>query len=203
MVKKIFFVIAILSMLASEDAMAIEQVYDSKIGKFMVDVPKNWTAKKITEGCKISSDDNKSSMTLQIVRSSKSGKDVGQMVAKSMGMNVKENKDVKENVNFLDGDINGIPFAVVSAKYDKFLFISIWGGNDRNTMKSIYDSATRVKEIDLKAGLISDGEHAKKRCPEVLDKWLKANPGKQAKWYGDWETVDDGKQSLCTIFVKN
>ena len=39
-------------MLASEDAMAIEQVYDSKIGKFMVDVPKNWTAKKSLKAAK-------------------------------------------------------------------------------------------------------------------------------------------------------
>lgn len=145
MVKKIFFALSIMILFTYGQAMATEQVFDSKIGKFSIDVPDNWTAKKVTEGCKINSDDNMNSMTLQIVRTNSSLQDLSLMIAKAMGMNIKENKLIKDNENFLGGDVNGTAFAIYTIKYDEFFLISICGGADKKTMDSIRDSAKQVK----------------------------------------------------------
>ena len=57
--------------------------------------------------------------------------------------------------------------------------------------------------IDVEAGPIWDNDHAQKRCPELLEEWLKANPDKGAEWTGNWTTTIFGKMSVCNFRVWN
>lgn len=63
------------------------------------------------------------------------------------------------------------------------------------------DSGSEGESFDLPAGPIWDNEHAKKRCPQVLEEWLAANPGREARWNGNWATVEAGTMSVCGITV--
>lgn len=53
------------------------------------------------------------------------------------------------------------------------------------------------KTFSLEAGPIWNNDHAKERCPEVLAEWLAANPGKQARWTGHWNTTVPNEMSVC------
>lgn len=57
--------------------------------------------------------------------------------------------------------------------------------------------------IDVEAGPIWDNDHARKRCPELLAEWLKANPDKDAVWTGNWTTTIRGEMSVCNFRVRN
>ena len=59
------------------------------------------------------------------------------------------------------------------------------------------------KAFDIEAGPIWSNDHAKTRCPEVVDEWLKAHPGWQAEWTGAWTTTVWAKMSVCNIKTKN
>ncbi|MDL2290606.1 mannan-binding lectin [Desulfovibrio sp. OttesenSCG-928-F20] len=64
-------------------------------------------------------------------------------------------------------------------------------------------SDSEDESFDLPAGPIWDNEHAKERCPQVLEEWLVANPGKEARWNGNWATVESGRMSVCGITVSS
>lgn len=51
--------------------------------------------------------------------------------------------------------------------------------------------------FDLEAGPIWNNDHARQRCPEVLEEWLAANPGAGAEWTGAWVTTIVGEMSVC------
>ena len=69
--KKYFFLIIILSILFCGQAMATEQTFESKFGKFVVNVPDNWIAETVPEGCKISSKDEKNILSFQLLSAKK------------------------------------------------------------------------------------------------------------------------------------
>ncbi len=186
--KKIILFVTMFSLFLCGQAMAARQVFDSAGGKFSVDVPDDWKAKAIGNGCQIDSKDGKNSMTVQLVPAGdKSQKDFAKMVAEKCGMKVnKETHD--EKATWLDGDINGAPIGILSVKNGSIVLVSIWGGKDRAAMKSIYSTVgdpTQETVIELEAGPIWDNDFAKKRCPEVLAAWKQANPGKDAEWLGE------------------
>ncbi len=56
--------------------------------------------------------------------------------------------------------------------------------------------------VDVEAGPIWDNDHAKQRCPEVLEGFLKSNPGCQAEWTGHWVTTVWGEMSVCNFLIK-
>ncbi|MDL2307627.1 mannan-binding lectin [Desulfovibrio sp. OttesenSCG-928-C06] len=60
-------------------------------------------------------------------------------------------------------------------------------------------SVQKGESFDLPAGPIWSNDHAAKRCPEVLEKWLAENPGSQAEWNGNWLTTEPGEMSVCGI----
>ncbi len=59
------------------------------------------------------------------------------------------------------------------------------------------DTVPAGASFDLPAGPIWDNDHARERCPQVLEEWLSANPGRKAKWNGNWATVKPGEMSVC------
>ena len=56
--------------------------------------------------------------------------------------------------------------------------------------------------VDVEAGPIWNNEHAKERCPKVLEAFLEANPGCQAEWTGNWKTTVENKMSVCNLLIK-
>lgn len=64
-------------------------------------------------------------------------------------------------------------------------------------------SSAKAESFDVEAGPIWDNDHARKRCPEVLAEWMKANPGKEAQWTGNWATTVEGEMSVCGLRLKN
>ncbi len=58
------------------------------------------------------------------------------------------------------------------------------------------------ESFDAEAGPINSNDHAKKRCPEVLAAWMKANPGYEAEWTGNWATTVPGEMSVCNLRIK-
>lgn len=206
--KKTFFLVVVLSILLCGYAMAAEQIFDTKVGKFRVEVPANWTAKAISDGCQIT-DGEKNMMTIQFLAAKNmSSQTFAKIFAEAAGMKVKNDK-TEGDVTWLEGDIKGVPFGILSAKKGEKILVSSWGGKDRAAMKGIFETVKGVnadsKEstLDLEAGPIWNNEHAKERCPEVLKSWLKANPDKDAEWTGGWSTTVQGKMSVCTVKVKN
>ena len=196
-----------LSLMLCGQALAGKQVFDSKVGKFSIDVPDKWSAQSVKEGCQITDDAGKNTITVQLIPSPQglTPKDIAKKVAESMGMTVKKDTN-EENATWLDGDIKGMPAGVLSAKNGPAMIVSIWVGHNREQMKKIFDSVKGASAeesfIELDAGPIWDNNHAKTRCPEVLTNWLNAHSGKSAEWTGEWRTVESGKNSVCRMRVR-
>jgi|GEM_PF-5704473 Mannan-binding protein. len=55
--------------------------------------------------------------------------------------------------------------------------------------------------IDIEAGPIWSNEHADTRCPEVAEEWTASNPGREARWTGDWKTTVPGEMSVCNCDI--
>lgn len=76
-----------------------------------------------------------------------------------------------------------------------------WTGNWNTTVEgemSVCNCDAVVTEtFDVEAGPIWSNDHAKERCPEVIEKWMEENPGRQAKWNGQWATTIAGEMSVC------
>lgn len=64
------------------------------------------------------------------------------------------------------------------------------------------EGAAGSLSLDLPAGPIWNNDHAKERCPQVLEEWLTANPGREAEWTGNWVTVTQGEMSVCSITIR-
>ncbi|MCR5563007.1 MAG: hypothetical protein K6F46_06515 [Desulfovibrio sp.] len=135
-------------MLASSVAMAAVQTYDTKIGKFTVDVPDGWKSEAISDGCKINSADGKNSMSVQFVP----GNGIAAMdMAKRMAeaMNVKVTSEKAENdAAFLEGLVDGQPFSALVVKEGNILNGAIFGGPEQDAMKKIYGT---VKDASASA----------------------------------------------------
>jgi hypothetical protein len=48
----------------------------------------------------------------------------------------------------------------------------------------------------------NDGE-AQQKCEAYVDKVAQANPGKTVSWDGNWKTVVEGKQSVCSYRIED
>ncbi|MFU2208246.1 hypothetical protein [Solidesulfovibrio sp. C21] len=53
--------------------------------------------------------------------------------------------------------------------------------------------------LDAQAGPIWNNDHAKKRCPEIVQEWLRENPGQSAAWNGQWRTTRESEMSVCGL----
>ena len=123
---------------------------------------------------------------------------------------------------FTDGNSNELHEVTIDAGLMLFTFtdMAALADNAAPTLELTYDADGRphltlvdkpaqadsgsVPErdsFDLPAGPIWNNDHAKKRCPQVLEEWLAANPGKKAEWNGNWATVKPGEMSVCGITV--
>ncbi|MBO4334385.1 MAG: mannan-binding lectin, partial [Desulfovibrio sp.] len=205
--KKIILCMALFSLLLCGQAMAERHVFDSKSGKFSVDVPEDWTANVIREGCKLDAKDGKNSLSIQFLPANNMPPQaLANELAKHLKMSVK-NETNEANGILLDGEMDGFPACILAVKADSDMIVSFLAGPDRTTMKQIYGTTKRVSDeenfFELDAGPIWNNDHAKTRCPEVLNSWLKENPAKKAEWPGDWTTTVEGQNSVCRFRLKN
>ena len=127
-------------MFAGQAAMAAPQTFDSSMGKFSVDVPADWTAKAIADGCQLTSKDEKNSMAIQIVNAGDlTNADFAERIAKAIDMNVTEKRD-NGNMVVWDGTANGDKVLLMLRVKDKKALSIIMGGEMRGTMGKIFDS---------------------------------------------------------------
>ncbi|MBO5491324.1 MAG: hypothetical protein J5960_07900 [Desulfovibrio sp.] len=139
--KLMYAVLAVMFTLAGSAAMAAVQEYDTKIGKFAIDVPDGWNGAAVSEGCQLVSADGKNSMSVQFIPAdSRPPMDLARQVAAAMKMDIAEETKDGDAVG-LDGKMDGgIPAFVLVVKHEKLFLVCLMGGPDRETMKKIYDS---------------------------------------------------------------
>lgn len=116
---------------------------------------------------------------------------------------------------FVEGNSRELHEVTIDAGLMLFSFadMAALAGNDKPTLELSYDAndrphltlvdkpAAEGDFFDLEAGPIANNSHAQKRCPEVAEEWLAANPGKQIKWNGNWATVTHGEMSVCGMTI--
>ena len=115
---------------------------------------------------------------------------------------------------FTDGNSSELKELVIDAGLILFTFTDTGAlaGNSSPTLELSFDADGRPhltlvdkartlegEGFDVEAGPIWNNDHAKERCPEVLQEWLAANPGKKAEWTGNWVTTVEGAMSVCGI----
>lgn len=61
------------------------------------------------------------------------------------------------------------------------------------------DGAGKPDEVIVEAGPIWNGDHARERCPQVLEEWLRAHPDQEATWDGAWWTMVPSEMSVCAL----
>ena len=119
---------------------------------------------------------------------------------------------------FTDGNSSELREITIDAGLALFTFtdLAALAGNAAPTLELFYNADNRPRlalaaapaqspsgsapegaSFDLPAGPIWNNDHARERCPQVLEEWLAANPGKQAEWTGHWVTVTAGEMSVC------
>ena len=127
-------------MFAGQPVMAGTQTFDSSLGKFSLDVPDDWTAKAISNGCQVTSKDEKNSMAIQIVNAGDlSNADLAERIAKAVSMEVTEKRDNGDMVAW-DGTVSGDKMLLIVRVKDKSALSIIMGGEMRGTMWQIFDS---------------------------------------------------------------
>lgn len=57
------------------------------------------------------------------------------------------------------------------------------------------------QSIDVDAGPIWNNDHARERCPEIVEVWLSENSGMKAEWTGNW--VTRGDTSYCNLRIES
>ena len=204
--KKYFFLIIILSILFCGQAMATEQTFESKFGKFVVDVPDNWIAETVPEGCKISSKDEKNILSFQLLSAKKVERE-SIAIDLAHEVNITINKKTEDETGvWFEGEREGAPAGVLSINVNPtIVLVCLYTGTDFDAMKQMVETAYMVddvKTIELEAGPIWDNEFAKKRCPEVVEEWLKTHPNMTAEWTGNWKTTIEGIMSVCAVKVQ-
>ncbi|MCR4666478.1 MAG: hypothetical protein K5657_04190 [Desulfovibrio sp.] len=140
--KSLFFsgIVAAILMFAASSAIAATQTYDTKVGKFSVDVPAGWNAKPVSDGCQLDSNDGKNAMTIQFIpKNPMTASEMGKKMAESIKMTVTSETNEDGGV-FLDGTVNGEQIAVLIVKDENMVLITTFGGPDRKGMMSIYDT---------------------------------------------------------------
>ena len=204
--KKYIFLIMILSLLFCGQAMAEKQTFDSKLGKFIIDVPDGWSAEVVPEGCKIISKDEKNILSLQLLPAKKIEREsIANDLAKELNITVNKKTEDETGV-WLEGELAGAPAGVLSINVNPtIVLVCLYTGTDFDAIKKMVESgimaSDEVKSIEIEAGPIWNNDYAKKRCPEVLEEWLKAHPDMAAEWTGEWRTTIEGKMSVCNIKV--
>lgn len=144
--RSIIFAAALI--LANSVTMAAVQTYDTKIGKFTIDVPDGWKGEAISDGCKINSSDGKNSMSVQFVPGDGiSPLDMAKSMSEAMKVKVTTEK-AENNAAFLEGVVEGEQFSVLVVKEGNILNGAIFGGPDQDTMKKIYGT---VKDASASA----------------------------------------------------
>lgn len=53
------------------------------------------------------------------------------------------------------------------------------------------------RTFNLGAGPIWNNNHARQVCPRVIADYASANPGRNVRWTGQWETTVPGRESVC------
>ena len=190
-------------------AMAGTESYDTKIGGFTIDVPDGWSGKAIPDGCAVHTADKNNVLSVQFFPPNEmTAMQAARKMAGLAKLNVASEKDEGDTA-FIDGEKGGMPWAILMVKSEKVLMAVQFAGKDRDAMRKIYDTIhDKVTNdgapageavIEIEAGPIWNNDNAKKRCPEVLAEWLKANPGMRGEWTGEWSTKVQGKMSVCRI----
>lgn len=126
-------------LLAGSAAMAAVQTYSSKVAKFSVDIPDGWSGKAISDGCQIDSADGKNAMTVQFFQpNALSAMEFAKKMAEALKMEISD-ENAEDSAAFLDGKINGQPWAILVVKTPNVVNVATFGGPDRETMtKKIY-----------------------------------------------------------------
>jgi hypothetical protein len=59
------------------------------------------------------------------------------------------------------------------------------------------------RTVKLTVGPIWNDGEAQEKCEAALDRVAQKNPGHNVSWDGNWDTIVEGKQSVCTYTVED
>ena len=123
--KKIFLFVAMLLLLNCEQAMASKELFESKVTeKFSVDVPDDWSAEAITQGCKLSSSDSKNIFSIQFLPATNTTPQaISKDLAKQVKMPIKKETS-DERSSKLEGVMQDLPTTILATKNGPIIILS-------------------------------------------------------------------------------
>ncbi|MCR5563516.1 MAG: hypothetical protein K6F46_09175 [Desulfovibrio sp.] len=128
-------------------ASAASQIFGPDFARFKVDVPAGWTATPNQGGCQINSQDETSSVSIQVQKAAgKSAADFAAEIAKKLPYKVLkiEKEDDSQSIIYAEPEKGVLMAIMCMVSEDKFLAVTM-AGRDTETMKAILGSLVEAQ----------------------------------------------------------